>query len=244
MFLIKISELDFDLIVNDPDQTANYEDALMLLICEEFSPACYFGTCDQCPGRRVLRERLLALLNKGSHEIIKYKQWVSKPQCTLDTIECSILTFVDNICQQAQLLSHYVAKQQSSYLNFVKQNLKSDECAIICDFAENYAFIVQNAASGFYWNNNQATVFTAVVYYCKARGLQHRSLCIISDCLNHDAVAVYMFLKELNVFIRSFVATPSKFFYFSDGVPQQFKNYKNFSTLLLYYEKDFGVPAE
>ena len=29
---------------------------------------------------------------------------------------------------------------------------------IILDFAENYNFIVQDAAQGFRWNNNQATL--------------------------------------------------------------------------------------
>lgn len=40
------------------------------------------------------------------------------------------------------------------------------------------------------------------------------------------------------------VSTPiKKIFYFSDGAPQQFKNFKNF-TNLYYHEDDFSVPAE
>ena len=32
-------------------------------------------------------------------------------------------------------------------------------------FAENYAFVVQNAAQSFHSNNDQATIFTVVIYY-------------------------------------------------------------------------------
>ena len=35
--------------------------------------------------------------------------------------------------------------------------LNEEEFLIFLDFAESYAFIIQNAAQAFHWNNNQAT---------------------------------------------------------------------------------------
>lgn len=61
---------------------------------------------------------------------------------------------------------------------------------------------------------------------------------IISDCLHHDAIAVYVFLKALNEFLSSFLSHVKRLIYFSDGAPSQFKNYKHLSNVY-YHEQDF-----
>ena len=48
-----------------------------------------------------------------------------------------------------------------------------------CDFAENYALVIQNSTQSFHWNNNQATVFTVVVYYKQNDELKHVSIAVI-----------------------------------------------------------------
>lgn len=73
--------------------------------------------------------------------------------------------------------------------------------------------------------------------------LQHRSLVIVSDCNNHDAIAVHVFIEIITDFVKSISETVNKIYYFSDGAPQQFKNFKNFINLY-YHENDFGIPAE
>lgn len=168
-----------------------------------------------------------------------------KPRCTLITKTCSAEEFVEVFCNEARsLLQHsFIAKQQSSYQRFVKDNLANDECMAICDFAENYAFIIQDAAPGFHWNNNQATVYPVVLYYKSNGILSHKSLTIISDCLHHDAITVWAFSRFVNEFAKSLIPNVSKIIYFSDGAPQQFKNFKNFSNIY-HHEIDFGVCAE
>ena len=60
---------------------------------------------------------------------------------------------------------HYVAKKQAEFLKQMKENLKFGESVIVSDFAENYSFLVQDAAQGFHWNNSQATIHPFVIYY-------------------------------------------------------------------------------
>ena len=75
---------------------------------------------------------------------------------------------------------------------------------MIADFAENYSFILQDEAQGFHWNNSQATVHPFVVYYyyTESSGELHQlSFVVISDCLHHDTVAVYVFQKCLIKFL-------------------------------------------
>ena len=117
------------------------------------------------------------------------------------------------------------------------------EFEVIVDFAENYAFAVQNAISGFHWNNDQATVYNIFIYYNIKGTQKHKGLVIISDVLSHDTVAVYGLHKILMNYLKTNFPIVNKILYFSDGAPQQYKNYKN-EINVAYHELDFGVKAE
>ena len=143
------------------------------------------------------------------------------------------------------LIPHsFIAVQQSSYFSECKSHLKKGEVVVQADFSENYAFILQDSAQGFHWNNSQATVHPFVVYYNHSQKEHHISIVVISDCLQHDTVAVYLFQKKLIMFLKE--ALPfqlKKIIYFSDGAASQYKNRKNFSNLC-HHELDFGIKAE
>ena len=106
---------------------------------------------------------------------------------------------------------------------------------MIADFSENYSFILQDEAQGFHWNNSQATIHPFVVYYAELPGkLQHLSFVVVSDCLNHDTVAVHLYQKCLIEFLRSHFNSPLlKIFYFSDGAAAQYKNRKKLFEFVL-----------
>lgn len=110
------------------------------------------------------------------------------------------------------------------------------------DFAENYAFVVQDAPPGYHWNNNQATVFVTYIYYKDGEEVKGKGFVIISDNLNHDTIAVFTYQKLLIEYLKSTFPV-NKIHYFSDGAPQQFKNYKN--VLKIYYHNsNFGIEAD
>ena len=44
------------------------------------------------------------------------------------------------------LTRHHISKKQSASYKLAKESLKEDEVLIVGDFAENYLFVVQNAA--------------------------------------------------------------------------------------------------
>ena len=93
---------------------------------------------------------------------------------------------------------------------------------MICfDFAENYAFVAQNSAQSFYWNNDQATIFTVVIYYKDGVERKHRSIAIISDDLAHDTVDVNEYQKIIINYLKNNFE-PKKIYYFTDGAGQHF----------------------
>ena len=174
---------------------------------------------------------------------VQYKQWVSTDRSTLETIVKKTDDFVDDLCDKlANLLRHdFIAKQQSNYQTDVKDSLQIGEFLVLLDFAENYAFVLQDAAQGFHWNNAQATIHPFVCYYRSDDTLKHISHIVISDFMKHDTVSVHLFQRNLVRFLKDrFDATPSKMIYFSDGAASQYKNRKNFSYLCHHVE-DFEV---
>lgn len=82
---------------------------------------------------------------------IKYNQWITtNSRSTLETIVDAVDIFLEKFFNQLNTLypHAWVAQQQSKFFRETKKNLKQGEFAIVVDFAENYAFVVQNAIQG------------------------------------------------------------------------------------------------
>ena len=81
---------------------------------------------------------------------------------------------------------------------------------MICfDFAENYAFVVQNSAQSFHWNKNQNAIFTVVIYYKDGGELKQKYLA-------HDTVAVHEYQTIIINYLKNNFE-PKKIHYFTDG---------------------------
>ena len=85
-----------------------------------------------------------------------------------------------------------ISKAQSTCLMIQKENLDSDTCIIMIDFAENYQYVLEDEIQSFHWNNNQCSIQPAVIYYKNVPNvLQEKSLGFISEDLKHDTAFVY-----------------------------------------------------
>ena len=74
--------------------------------------------------------------------------------------------------------------------------------------------------------------------------IRHLNFVIISNCMNHDTIAVHLFQRKLILFLKHALSSfPVKITYFSDGAASQYKNRKNFVNLCCH-KNDFGVSAE
>jgi hypothetical protein len=83
------------------------------------------------------------------------------------------------------------------------------------NFSENYSSVIQDAAQGFHWNNQQATIHPFVSYFKNSKN-DFENLCyvIISESLYHDTVVVYTFQKHLISFLKENVPNISKTLFF------------------------------
>lgn len=219
------------------------------VICEknktERNSDCYLGTCKDCPGIGRLKTYMTQIFEDQEITEIIYPQWVNTPQTILKNIVDNDVDFISTFCEQVKnVLPHdFIAKKQSAYYKDLKNKLEEGHFLVSMDFSENYAFIAQNAPPGFHWFNNQATVFVSYYYYKDAESgkIESKGFVVISDNRTHDAVAVYTFMQLLIKHLKNNFSL-KKIDYFTDGAPQQFKNFKN--VINLYnHAKDFKVAA-
>ena len=222
----------------------NYHDCIQTIVCANARDECYLGECLDCPNMSKLRPHLLECLEMKDIFEIEYESWFQTDRYTIASKTVRIHEFMDILGEKlSKLKTHdFFAKKQFIFTNDLKENLQEGEFIICCDFAENYAFVIQNSTQSFHWNNNQATIFTVVVYYKENDELKHVSIAIISDNLNHDTISVYEYQKIIITYLKNHFRV-YKIYYVTDGAGQHFKNKTSFHNLL-FHEKDFGIKAE
>lgn len=143
-----------------------------------------------------------------------------------------------------KLLRHsFIATQQWTYLWHLIENLPQSQCIVLCDFSENCAFVIQDAAQGFHWNNAQATIHSFVIYYVDEEtkkfgspefSYHFRLYGTWYSCCSFISAPHDWLLKQ------SLPYKPEKLKYFYDGAASQYKNKSNFLNLC-NHEKDFGI---
>ena len=173
------------------------------------------------------------------------RQWMNVDETTLQILISPVDQYLQKLKTGLEklLLHSYLARKQNEFVNITKEKLTENECIVVCDFFENYAF-VQNSVQGIHWNNNQATVHPFAIYYKNIDSeIRMKSFVIISKRLHHDTIAVHVFQKYLVQFLKKTLKQISKIIYFSDGASAQHKNNQKFVNLT-HHEKYFGLNAE
>jgi len=121
--------------------------------------------------------------------------------------------------------------------------LKDGEVVIHTDFSENYAYIAQDAARAFHYNNDQCTVHPVVCYYKSGEMVSHKSFVILSECTTHDSAAVYMMQRLVVPELKKICSNVTKINYVSDGTKQHYKN-KYQMCNLIHHKEDFDVIVD
>lgn len=224
-----------------------HKDFLAAIKCDPPTEACHYRTCETCndvvPG---LKDFVLKTFEEEFINSIEYNQWVQVDRCKFEKLIKPADEFVEELFEQLEALSchDYTAKQQSTFFKQTKASLKEGEILIVGDYAQNYAFVLQDSVQGFHWNNDQATVHPFACYVNRNGVTEPLSIVIISNDLDHHTKAVHYFQKALVDVLKTEVpGERKKIIYMSDGCTAQYKNRFNAHNLCLH-QKDFGIPAE
>lgn len=233
-------------LVGDNATIKNWQDCLYQIMCNPPSPNCYMNNCKECPEKSHFEDLINQKFEDELIDSVTYKKWLSVDRCTLETVVKEKNEFIEEFMEELlKLKPHsFIANMQKDYFNSVKSSLQAGEVAIICDFAENYSFVLQDEVQSYHWTNSQATLHPFVVYYAGEDGkLKHLNYVFISECLTHNTIAFNLFQKKLISALKEAIPSLRKIYYFSDGCAGQYKNRKNFLNICLH-KNDFGIDAE
>ena len=189
------------------------------------SHQCYLRTCLDCSETSLLEVELLNELEEKAIEEVHFEQWLFTDRCNIEDQTLPSETFALFFSEKLQkfIYHDYIKQQQSNFLKTKKESLIEGEIIVICDFAENYSFVLPDEVQAYHWNNSQCTIHPFVVYY-KANGeLKHLSFVVISDIM-------------LFAFLRPRIAL-NKCIFMSDGAPSQYKNRKNLACICAFEDK-------
>ena len=108
----------------------------------------------------------------------------------------------------------------------------------------NYTCSVQDASQSYFWSRKQVTVHPVVIYYRdKDDKVTLKSLCFISNDLDHDVVLVNKIQElTLDYIKKNLVPDLTDVEYVTDGCASQYKCCRSFFNLC-QHEKRFGVRA-
>lgn len=197
-----------------------YHDLFFKILCNNPNEKCWLKTCNNCPGTQSLHSELIDILSERSVESLQLKQWRQTDRCMMDLIVMEAQDFVDLLLEKLYDLSphNFIADQQGSYFKTLKNNLNETECIVICDFSENFSFIVQDAVQGFHWANTQCTIHPFAIYYRNNSGeLLYTSFVAIAEFGKHNHIAVRLFVTHCINFIKKTLTGINKIHFFSDG---------------------------
>lgn len=230
-----------------PINMSSYHDFFKKILCASPREQCWLKTCVECPGVEDLQLELVTMLSDRHLESLQVKQWRQADRCVMDSLDMDVQYFVDLFTEKLRDLSphNFIAEQQSNYLKFVKSNMTTSECIIICDFSENYSFVVQDAVQGYHWANAQCTIHPCSIYYKESYSPDPKftSYVAIAEFNKHNHVAVRLFLVHCIQHIKKKLPGLSKIYFFSDGSGGQYKN-KMTAYNLCKMPQDFGLVGE
>ena len=176
------------------------------VVCDVNSKECMFGECLNCKNRSIFREY-------PAEHLTFYYLWVTekvvrpgakKLDYTVQitsrkTIECSYADLVE-ACKKMlpNYLKHcFITRHQFQALQEIKDNLKRDEILINLDFSQNYSCKYGSEIQSIHFgaSKRQVTLHTGGFYYRdQNEEVSFQSFATFSDCLNHEASAVWAHL--------------------------------------------------
>lgn len=126
----------------------------------------------------------------------------------------------------------------------LKENLNIYEAVVHVDFSENYSLKFAEEVQSFHFGGSrkQVSLHTAVIYtHNFDTGLvTPTSMCTLSDCLRHDAAAIWAHLVPLIEEVLKLNGFIDTIHFLSDSPSSQYRN-KNMFYIITQIHKDFPV---
>lgn len=237
------------LYTNEVLSSKNTAKIIKDICCNIKREECILRTCDTCKHLSIITKEF------DSDAPVTYYQWLNKKETYFDK-KNNINKVVNKITKEplkttnAELLTIFEQKlnafmahefrisHQHEAISNLKKNLSDQEILIHCDFSENYNLKYNEEAQSFHFGGarQQVTLHTVVVYSKVDGKLSSECFCTLSECLKHNASAIWAHLIPV---LRTTVGNANTVHFLSDSPSTQYRNKFMFAFLVCHLPKYF-----
>lgn len=215
----------------------NYDQVLTKMCCDTRNPNCLQRNCDTCKSNHLEFKEFANSdftfwqWQKGCKEVTlsngrKKKQTLTeKKKITMSTAQ-AIAKFERDLT--IFLIHTFKIVHQYRELKSLKENLRIQEACVHVDFSENYSLKFAEEVQSFHFGGSrqQVSLHTSVIYtHSFSTGqVTATSMCTISDCLRHDAPAIWAHLVPLIEEVTKLNPFIDTLHFLSDSPSSQYRN--------------------
>lgn len=232
----------------------NLCDLIKSKTCEIHNKDCFYNECQNCINKNID--------HVGSEEKTSYEEWITRDVERLGaknkiyhvkvtskvTVECTLSELIKKFNVQLPIfLRHeYDTHHQSQVISLIKDNLSENDVLLVMDFSQNYIckYSEEIHSAHFGASKKQVSLHTGALYYYNTDLCQIdcTTFCGVSECLRHDASAVWAYLQPVVHLIKETVPNVNKIHFQSDGPSTQYKNKYNM-FLFRHFCEVFGLNS-
>lgn len=182
-------------------------DLVKSLVCNSNSQQCMYGQCTICKVKRITYDLTTITLDETvtwlnwSIKDVEYKKNNLIKKCKRNVKEIKTGTLQDLMMlferdlQDFKIHLYNISHQYKMYKD-VKDNLKTNEILLHCDFSENFTckMFQEIQAVHFEASQYQISLHTSVIYQ---KNEKPQSYCTFSDATDHSPEAIWAHLKPI-----------------------------------------------
>ena len=246
---------------------SNEQDLYKILICKKTGKLrnynCISGKCKKCKDRKNTIEQYASPLDMTKE--VRWKKWEIVPylqkktnkkvskrvlvnkngtlrKCLDEFIETDVLR--PGKSKEFNFVKHFFTQsvQFQMYLE-CKLSLKSGQCLVIQDFAQNIEISHRTEIKASNWSKTQVTLHPQVFYYKTSESdeIKRQVIVHLSDITKHDPHIVHHMTQDcIDILSKMYPNEKwNKMYLWSDGCSSQYKGKNSF-----YYLDKFNVPVE
>ena len=220
------------------------------LVCNVNNKDCMYRVCSKCKNRKLKNTKNIA-------DNTFYYRWITQKvsrvgaknkiyNVTLtekEKVVCTVSKLIDEVNSQSHSYLKHVYDTTHQF-DFQQKNLSQlvyNEVKLVIDFSQNYnsKYSSEIQAVHFGASRKQISLHTGVLYYKDVLDstVKCMSFCTVSECLRHDASAIWAHLQPVLEFVKSIVPSANIIHFQSDGPSTQYKNKTNFQLFKHFCEK-------
>ena len=99
-------------------------------------------------------------------EKVTFQMWNSTDRTSMSTLVDTLEEFIDTLCNKIDALTNhsFITKSHSAQLKKIEEGLPADTTIVICEFTENYQYVIQEEVKIDHWSKEYCTLHPMSIY--------------------------------------------------------------------------------